>query len=243
MKPVLILQNDPHEGAGQLATLLSKRGIQQRTSHGYDANYAALKADLFSGLVILGGAQSAYEVGRYGYLADEMRLCEDFMRAEKPIAGFCLGAQILARTLGGAVLLSGCAGSSNVTPPKSAYSVRAIFDSAAFVLPGLDVKVAGVKVGAVDGVELTDDNQAAVTFTITDAGFKDFRKDATCTIRPQALIGERYIECELTQPRPDGGVAPGPSDEGGFDEFEEFWASWRDRSSTLAIKAATSDSR
>ena len=103
IKPVLILQNDPHEGAGQLATLLSKRGIQQRTSHGYDANYAALKADLFSGLVILGGAQSAYEVGRYGYLADEMRLCEDFMRAEKPIAGFCLGAQILARTLGGDV--------------------------------------------------------------------------------------------------------------------------------------------
>ena len=103
MKPVLVLQNDPHEGAGQLATLLSKRGIQQQTFHGYDADYAALKADRFSGLVVLGGAQSAYEVDRYGYLADEMNLCEEFMREGKPISGFCLGAQILARTLGSKV--------------------------------------------------------------------------------------------------------------------------------------------
>lgn len=114
----------------------------------------------------------------------------------------------LAATIGGAVLLSGCAGSSNSTPAKGSYAVRAIFDSASFVLPGLDVRVAGVKVGSVNSVELTDDNQAAVTFTITDDGFKDFRKDATCTIRPQALIGERYIECDLTQPRPDGATAP-----------------------------------
>ncbi|MFT4035272.1 MAG: MlaD family protein [Patulibacter sp.] len=109
--------------------------------------------------------------------------------------------------LGGG-LLAGCAGSANTTPAAGAYSVRAIFDSAAFVLPGLDVRVSGVKVGSVNSVALTDDNRAAVTFTITDDGFKDFRKDATCTIRPQALIGERYIECQLTQTRPDGATAP-----------------------------------
>jgi GMP synthase (glutamine-hydrolysing) len=103
MKPVLIIQNDPHEGAGQLATLLRKRGIEQRTVHGYDTDYRTLNADHFSGLVILGGAQSAYDVEGYPYLADEMRLSEAFMRAGQPIAGFCLGAQILAHTLGGIV--------------------------------------------------------------------------------------------------------------------------------------------
>ena len=39
---------------------------------------------------------------------------------------------------------------------------------------------------------------------ITEPGFKDFRKDATCTIRPQSLIGERFVECTPTQPRADG---------------------------------------
>ena len=90
------------------------------------------------------------------------------------------------------------------------YQVRAIFDSASFITPGLNVRVAGVTVGAVNGVELTDENQAAVTFTIAKPGFEDMREDAKCTIRPQALIGERFIECSLTEPRPEGATAPPP---------------------------------
>ncbi len=46
---------------------------------------------------------------------------------------------------------------------------------------------------------------------ITDAGFKDFREDAHCTIKPSALIGERYLSCEITQPRPDGAALPARS--------------------------------
>ena len=107
-----------------------------------------------------------------------------------------------------AALTLAVAGCGSGDGDAGGYKVRAIFDSAAFVLPGLDVRIAGVKVGAVTAVDLTDDNEAAVTFAITDPGFQDFRKDARCTIRPQALIGERYIECELTEPRPDGASAP-----------------------------------
>ncbi len=111
----------------------------------------------------------------------------------------------LAVTLGAvaATSLAACGGSE-----ETGYQVRAIFDSASFITNGLDVRVAGVSVGAVDSVELTDDNQAAVTFTITDPGFQDMRKDAKCEIRPQALIGERFIECQLTQERPEGATAP-----------------------------------
>lgn len=121
--------------------------------------------------------------------------------------GRALGAAV-ACAIAGTTLLSGCGGSANQTPSSDAYAVRAIFDSASFVLPGLDVRVAGVKVGQVTGVDLTEDNRAAVTFVIDDDGFKDFRKDASCTIRPQALIGERYLECQLTQVRPEGATAP-----------------------------------
>jgi ABC-type transporter Mla subunit MlaD len=88
------------------------------------------------------------------------------------------------------------------------YKVRAIFDNAGFVIPGEDVKVAGVKIGTIDAVELTDDFKAAVVLDITDPGYQDFRDDASCIVRPQSLIGERFVECELTQARAAGTEPP-----------------------------------
>jgi phospholipid/cholesterol/gamma-HCH transport system substrate-binding protein len=94
-----------------------------------------------------------------------------------------------------------------------AYKVRAIFDNAGFVIPGEDVKVAGVKVGTIDSLDVTDDFKAVVVLNITDPGYQDFRKDAECIVRPQGLIGERFVECELTQARSPGEQAPPPLDE------------------------------
>jgi ABC-type transporter Mla subunit MlaD len=84
---------------------------------------------------------------------------------------------------------------------EQTYKVRAIFDNAGFVIPGEDVKVAGVKVGRIDSLDVTDDNKAVVVLDIQDKGYQDFRKDAECTVRPQSLIGERFVECEPTQAR------------------------------------------
>jgi phospholipid/cholesterol/gamma-HCH transport system substrate-binding protein len=88
------------------------------------------------------------------------------------------------------------------------YKVRAIFENAGFVIPGEDVKVAGVKIGKIDSLDVTDDFKAAVVLDITDPGYQDFRNDAECTVRPQGLIGERFVECELTQARPAGTEPP-----------------------------------
>jgi phospholipid/cholesterol/gamma-HCH transport system substrate-binding protein len=87
---------------------------------------------------------------------------------------------------------------------KGEYKVRAIFSNAFTVIPGEDVKISGVKVGRISELDVTPDNKAAVVLDITEPGFKDFRKDGTCTIRPQSLIGERYVECTMTQPRAEG---------------------------------------
>jgi phospholipid/cholesterol/gamma-HCH transport system substrate-binding protein len=84
------------------------------------------------------------------------------------------------------------------------YQVRAIFDNAFSLIAGEDVRVSGVNVGKIKRLDVTHDNRAAVVLDITRAGFQDFRDDATCTIRPQGLIGERFVECTLTQPRPQG---------------------------------------
>ena len=84
---------------------------------------------------------------------------------------------------------------------EDSYQVRAIFDNAGFIIPGEDVKIAGVKVGKVSDLEVTADFKAAVVLEITEPGYQDFRSDATCIVRPQNLIGERFVECKPTQPR------------------------------------------
>jgi ABC-type transporter Mla subunit MlaD len=84
------------------------------------------------------------------------------------------------------------------------YEVRAIFRNAFSVIPGEDVKIAGVKVGKIKSLDVTPQQTAAVVLDITNPGFQDFRADAECTIRPQSLIGEKYVECTPTQPRAAG---------------------------------------
>src|SRR6195256_5421790 len=102
-----------------------------------------------------------------------------------------------------AVLLAVSAGGSN-----GSYTVRAIFDDAANIIPGENVKIGGVKVGTVGTVTPTPQAKAAVVLNITNAGFKDFRADASCTIKPQALIGEKFVDCLPTQPRVAGTPLP-----------------------------------
>ncbi len=76
------------------------------------------------------------------------------------------------------------------------------------MIAGEDVKIAGVKVGSIDAIDVTDDFKAAVVLDITEPGYQDFRQDAGCIVRPQSLIGERFVECELTQARAPGTEAP-----------------------------------
>ncbi|MHB1571318.1 MAG: MlaD family protein, partial [Solirubrobacteraceae bacterium] len=75
------------------------------------------------------------------------------------------------------------------------YLVRAIFDDASFAATGEDVRVAGANVGSVQSLGVTKNNQAAVTISINNPGFEPFHADASCSIRPQSLIGEEYVDC------------------------------------------------
>lgn len=89
------------------------------------------------------------------------------------------------------------------------YLVRAEFRNAFTVSEGEDVKIAGVTVGRIRELGLTERQTAAVVLEITEPGFQDFRRDAECTIRPQSLIGERFVECTPTRPR-EVGAPPAP---------------------------------
>ena len=119
------------------------------------------------------------------------------------IAGAAAAVCLIA--LAALVLLSTAAGGSG-----GEYEIRAIFDDAGNLTVGEQVKVDGVSVGSVQSVEATPRAQAAVVMKIENAGFQDFREDASCTIRPQALIGEKYVDCLPTQPRVEGTPLPPP---------------------------------
>ena len=80
------------------------------------------------------------------------------------------------------------------------YRVRAIFDDVAAAVPGEDVRVAGATVGAIESMDVTEENKAAMVLEIKDEGFTPFRSDATCTVRPQSLIGEKFVECDPGTP-------------------------------------------
>lgn len=116
------------------------------------------------------------------------------------LGGVLAGAAILA-----ALLFSIAAGGSS-----GGYRVRAIFDDAGNIISGENVEIDGVKVGTVGSVEPTPQAKAAVVLDISDPGFQNFRSDASCTIRPQGLIGEKYVECVPTQPRMEGAPLPPP---------------------------------
>jgi phospholipid/cholesterol/gamma-HCH transport system substrate-binding protein len=86
----------------------------------------------------------------------------------------------------------------------SGYEIRAIFDDVASAVPGEDVKVAGAKVGKIGEMDVTPNKKASVILHIDDSGFTPFHTDAHCTIRPQSLIGEKYVECDPGTPsRPE----------------------------------------
>jgi ABC-type transporter Mla subunit MlaD len=77
----------------------------------------------------------------------------------------------------------------------SGYEVRAVFDNASYIVKGEDVKIAGAVVGRVKSLDVTPDKRAAIVLEIDKPGFTPFREGARCTIRPQSLIGEKFVAC------------------------------------------------
>ncbi|WP_349239894.1 MlaD family protein [Patulibacter sp. SYSU D01012] len=102
---------------------------------------------------------------------------------------------MLALAGGGA--LAGCG--SGDGERAGTVRVDAIFDNASFVGKGQDVRVAGATVGKVAEVSLTPDRKARVSMDV-EREFTPFRRDADCTILPQSLIGEKFVECDPGRP-------------------------------------------
>jgi len=116
------------------------------------------------------------------------------------VIGVCAGALVLA-------------GASDKKPDGTTYKV--MFDNAFGLTKGGDFRVGGVNAGQTTDFDVVkrkgESPKAVVTAEVTKPGFGDFRKDATCEIRPQSLIGEYYVDCQPGQDEErleNGGTVP-----------------------------------
>src|SRR5215207_6760257 len=87
----------------------------------------------------------------------------------------------------------------------SSYTVTAQFESASQLVTGNNVNVAGVPVGSVKQISLSDDGQALVEMEISDSAYQPLPEGTHATIRSQSLSGiaNRYIDLDLPA-QPDG---------------------------------------
>ena len=97
---------------------------------------------------------------------------------------------LLLATLGAAAVATGQGGE----PLDPTYTVE--LDNAFGLIEGADVKVAGVRAGAIDKLRIDPKTYGAlVDIQIKKEGFGELRKDVFCESRPQSLIGEYFLDC------------------------------------------------
>jgi GMP synthase (glutamine-hydrolysing) len=103
MAKIIVLQNHPAEALGTIADSLETAALAWQYVRVYDGQPIPATIRGAGGLIIMGGPQTVYQLDRYPYLRDEIKLIEDALREDKPILGICLGSQLLAAALGAKV--------------------------------------------------------------------------------------------------------------------------------------------
>ena len=100
MRKILVLQHVGHEPLGILDPMLKAAGLRIRyINFGRDGDVRP-QIHGYNGLVILGGPMGVSDIYKFPHLLVEQRLIHDAIRAQIPVLGICLGAQLIASVLG-----------------------------------------------------------------------------------------------------------------------------------------------
>lgn len=95
------VRNQPTCPLGVIEDVVAASGVEWRYVDAWSEPLPALTE--VTGLIVLGGAMNADEVGAHPHLGPLRDLMGSAAREGVPVLGVCLGAQILARALGAAV--------------------------------------------------------------------------------------------------------------------------------------------
>lgn len=96
---VSALIHAPFESLGVIQAWLQRNGYSLRETHSYRGDRLP-GLDDFDWLIVMGGPQNAKALEKYPYLQDEVRLISQAMQQQKLLLGICLGAQLIAESLG-----------------------------------------------------------------------------------------------------------------------------------------------
>jgi GMP synthase (glutamine-hydrolysing) len=103
MAKILVLQHHPAENLGAIADALEEAALAWQYVRVFEGHRIPAEMKGAGGLVVMGGPETVYQLDRYPYLREEMRLIEDAIKQNRPVLGVCLGSQLLASTLGATV--------------------------------------------------------------------------------------------------------------------------------------------
>jgi GMP synthase (glutamine-hydrolysing) len=103
VRAALIIRHVACEDLGNLAPVLQQHGLAVRYIEAGSDDIAHLNPVSPALLVVLGGPISVYQEHLYPFVTDELRLLERRLAADLPTLGICLGAQLIARSLGAKV--------------------------------------------------------------------------------------------------------------------------------------------
>jgi GMP synthase-like glutamine amidotransferase len=99
--PVVALRHIPIEGAGRIESVLAARGIGLEYADLYRPGAPTPDISKAAGLIVMGGPMSVNDP--LPWLREEERLIGQAMGLGRPVLGICLGAQLIAKTLGAKV--------------------------------------------------------------------------------------------------------------------------------------------
>jgi GMP synthase (glutamine-hydrolysing) len=100
---ILVFQHVPYEPLGTLDPLLKEAGFRIRyVNFGRDPHQRP-SLEKYEALIVLGGPMNAHQIDTYPNLVTEVDVIREAVDSGMSVLGICLGAQLLAKALGGRV--------------------------------------------------------------------------------------------------------------------------------------------
>jgi GMP synthase (glutamine-hydrolysing) len=101
---ILVFQHVPYEPLGTLDPLLKAAGFRIRYVNFGRNPHQRPSLDKYAALIVLGGPMNSHQIDTYPNLITEVDVIREAVEGDMSVLGICLGAQLLAKAIGGDVV-------------------------------------------------------------------------------------------------------------------------------------------